>query len=131
MSLRTRREVILRRESLGRLLDALISMGLVLVMSRWAAAQVVNGSESIEKSTSKRVYGTAKGGNSTIQPSVDITVRGRASESKQLRDSADAVTVVDTQRARGQTRDLGDVLAGIEGISVRRTGDWGPRRIFH
>jgi len=87
-----------------------------------------NASQFIEKSDAeiaKNPGEKAKG-----EATVDVTVRGRVSENKQLRDSADAVKVIDTQNARRQTRDLGDVLSRVEGISVRRTGGLGSATEF-
>ena len=53
-----------------------------------------------------------------------IVVRG-LSEASQRRQSADAVTVVDTERAKRETADLGEVLARTQGVSVRRGGGLG------
>lgn len=60
----------------------------------------------------------------------EVIVQGRASEGKRLRESADAVKVVDTVYAKQQARDLGDVLSGIEGVVVRRTGGLGSTTSF-
>ncbi|MBK9261573.1 MAG: TonB-dependent receptor plug domain-containing protein [Polyangiaceae bacterium] len=56
---------------------------------------------------------------------IDVVVQGRSSDGRRLRDSADAVKVVDTHYAKQQARDLGDVLSGVEGVVVRRTGGLG------
>lgn len=53
-----------------------------------------------------------------------IEVRGR-SAAEERRQSAEAVTVVDTEQAKRGTADLGEVLARTQGVSVRRTGGLG------
>ncbi|HEY0467701.1 MAG TPA: TonB family protein, partial [Polyangiaceae bacterium] len=58
-------------------------------------------------------------------PSVEITVLGAATRSDQLRHSAEAVTVVDTQKAKSQAADLGEVLARTQGVAVRRDAGLG------
>jgi TonB family protein len=54
----------------------------------------------------------------------DVTVRG-ASATKRLRESAEAVTVVETERAQREAADLGDVVARAQGVSIRRAGGLG------
>lgn len=49
----------------------------------------------------------------------EVIVRKDRSDAQRMRDSANPVKVLDTYYARQQARDLGDVLAGIEGVSVR------------
>lgn len=61
---------------------------------------------------------------SSPQP-VEVRVRGQQSEARRLRESAEAVRVVEIYRARQQPRDLGDVLAAVEGVSIRRGGGLG------
>lgn len=56
---------------------------------------------------------------------VEVTVRAQPSEAQRLQDSAEAVNVVDTRRARQETADLGEVLARTQGIGVRRSGGLG------
>ena len=56
---------------------------------------------------------------------IDVNVRGAQSEAERLQHSAEAVTVVDTRRARQQTADLGEVLARTQGVGVRRAGGLG------
>ncbi len=63
-------------------------------------------------------------------PPSEIVVRGQRSEGERLRQSADAVTVVDLRRARQQTADLGEVLARTPGVSVRRSGGLGSDARF-
>lgn len=55
---------------------------------------------------------------------VTVHVRG-PSEAERLRESARAVTVVETATAKRQTVDLGEVLARTQGVSVRRSGGLG------
>lgn len=61
---------------------------------------------------------------------VNILVQGGPSESKRLRESAEAVRVVDTHVAKRESRDLGQVLAGVEGVAVRRSGGLGAYTRF-
>lgn len=61
---------------------------------------------------------------------VDVEVRGKGSDTRRHRESAEAVKVVDTLVAQRETRDLGDVLSGIEGVSVRRSGGLGSATRF-
>jgi vitamin B12 transporter len=58
------------------------------------------------------------------EAAVDVTVRG-ASAARRLRESAEAVTVVETERAQRESADLGEVLARTQGVSVRRSGGLG------
>jgi len=53
-----------------------------------------------------------------------IVVRG-LTEVTRRRQSADAVTIVDTEHAKRATADLGDVLARTQGVGVRRGGGLG------
>lgn len=52
------------------------------------------------------------------------------SEGQKLRESARAVTVIDTKQARERTADLGEVLSRAQGIQVRRTGGLGSSARF-
>lgn len=47
------------------------------------------------------------------------------SEGQKLRESARAVTVIDTRQAKERTADLGEVLSRAQGIQVRRSGGLG------
>ncbi len=58
-------------------------------------------------------------------PTLEVTVHGSATPADQLRHSAEAVTVVDTRQAKGQTADLGEVLARTQGVAVRREAGLG------
>lgn len=60
-------------------------------------------------------------------PVLDVTVRGGRSEAQRLQQSAEAVNVIDTRRAKQQTADLGEVLARSQGIAIRREGGLGSR----
>ncbi len=51
-------------------------------------------------------------------------VRGRSS-AQRLRESAQAVKVVDVREARRQTADTGEILGRTEGVAVQRTGGLG------
>lgn len=52
------------------------------------------------------------------------------SEAQKARESARAVTVVDTKQARERTADLGEVLSRAQGIQVRRAGGLGSSTRF-
>ncbi|WP_437316349.1 TonB-dependent siderophore myxochelin receptor MxcH [Sorangium sp. So ce385] len=56
---------------------------------------------------------------------VQVTVRG--AEAERLRQSAQAITVIETEEAQRRTADLGEVLARTQGIGVRKSaglGSW-------
>jgi vitamin B12 transporter len=55
---------------------------------------------------------------------MQVTVRG-ASTARRLRESAEAVTVVDVERAKRETADVAEVLARVPGLSIRRAGGFG------
>ena len=54
----------------------------------------------------------------------------RMTESQRLVQSAEAVQVVDTARAKQQSADLGEVLARVQGVGVRREGGLGSNVRF-
>jgi len=56
---------------------------------------------------------------------VNVQVRGKLSEGERLQQSAEAVTVVDTKKAKQQTADMGELLARTQGVAVRRYGGLG------
>jgi vitamin B12 transporter len=60
---------------------------------------------------------------------VEVVVRGR-SEAQRLRDSAEAVSVVEMARAQRESADLGEVLRRTQGIGLRRSGGLGSRTGF-
>lgn len=53
-----------------------------------------------------------------------IVVRG-VSAADERRQSADSVTVIETERAKRETADLGEVLARTQGVAVRKDGSLG------
>ncbi|WP_394844689.1 TonB-dependent siderophore myxochelin receptor MxcH [Pendulispora brunnea] len=59
----------------------------------------------------------------------DVTVRGK-SEADRLRESAQAVQVIETEQAKRQTADFGEVMARSQGVSVRREGGLGSGTRF-
>jgi vitamin B12 transporter len=63
-------------------------------------------------------------------PVVEVTARGPRSEAQRLVRSAEAVSVVDTRRAKQQSADLGEVLARTQGITLRRDGGLGSPARF-
>ncbi len=61
---------------------------------------------------------------------VEVTVVGSATPADKLRHSAEAVTVIDTHKAKQQTADLGEVLARTQGVAVRRDAGLGSATRF-
>jgi vitamin B12 transporter len=59
----------------------------------------------------------------------DITVRG-ASAARRLRESAEAVTVIETEHAQRESADMAEVLSRTKGISIRRAGGLGSEIRF-
>lgn len=60
---------------------------------------------------------------------VEITVQGQ-SEAERVRRSSEAVHVVETDAARKQSADLGEVLARTQGVGVQRSGGLGSDTRF-
>jgi TonB family protein len=58
------------------------------------------------------------------QAPLDVSVRGESLVERK-RHSAEAVTIVETERAKRQAADMGEVLARTEGVSVRQQGGLG------
>lgn len=61
---------------------------------------------------------------------VEIVVRGSPTEAQRLVQSAEAVTVLDTRRAKQRSSDLGEIMARTQGVSVRRSGGLGSGERF-
>ncbi|MEM6815704.1 MAG: TonB-dependent receptor plug domain-containing protein [Bacteroidota bacterium] len=59
----------------------------------------------------------------------EVVITGR-NQAVELFRSAQAVTVVETQAARLQTADLGEVIAQVQGVNVRRSGGLGSNTRF-
>lgn len=59
-----------------------------------------------------------------------VTVTGKKSQADRLRRSALPVLVVETEKARRQSADLGEVMARTQGVSVRRDGGLGSKSRF-
>ncbi|WP_241759354.1 TonB-dependent siderophore myxochelin receptor MxcH [Pyxidicoccus parkwayensis] len=60
---------------------------------------------------------------------IEVTVEGE-SEVERMRNSAEAVRVIEMQQVQREAADLGQVLARTEGIGVRRVGGLGSRARF-
>jgi len=65
------------------------------------------------------------GPSAKTEGAVAISVLGERSAAEQLQRSADAVTVVNLQRAQRRSADMGEVMARTFGVSVRRSGGLG------
>lgn len=59
-----------------------------------------------------------------VPAAIDVVVEGE-SEAERLRSSAQAVQVIETEQARRETADLGEVLARAKGVGIRRGGGLG------
>ncbi|WP_437982017.1 TonB-dependent siderophore myxochelin receptor MxcH [Sorangium sp. So ce117] len=73
-------------------------------------------------------------GGRALEPSseeapIEVTVRG-PSEAERRRQSAEAVTVVETDRVKRESSDMGEVLARTQGVGVRREGGLGSATRF-
>jgi outer membrane receptor protein involved in Fe transport len=60
---------------------------------------------------------------------IEVTVQG-TSAAERVRQSAEAVKVIETTHAKRETADLGEMLARTEGIGVRRAGGLGAAARF-
>lgn len=60
----------------------------------------------------------------------EVTIHVSRTEAEQLRESAEAVNVVDTRKAQRQAADLGEVLARTQGVVLRRDGGLGSTARF-
>lgn len=67
--------------------------------------------------------------SATSQEAIDVTVQGK-SKAQELRESAAAVHVVETEAAQQQAADLGEVLAREQGVGVQRGGALGSTARF-
>ncbi len=56
-----------------------------------------------------------------------VVVKAAKTKAQALRESAHAVRVVETKQARRESSDLGEVVARVEGVGVRRPGGLGSR----
>lgn len=93
-----------------------------------AADELVPADDDPGSTTTPNGTAEVQADDGDAQP-VKVTVEGR-STGERLRRSANAVHVVDTEEARRQTADMGEVLARSQGISVQRTGGLGSGTRF-
>lgn len=59
----------------------------------------------------------------------DVTVRGKTT-AQRMRESAEAVTIVETETAQRENADLGEVLARTQGVSISDLEVWDQVRDF-
>jgi outer membrane cobalamin receptor len=59
-----------------------------------------------------------------------LTVSGKKNQAEILRRSAMPVLVIEAEKSRQQTADLGEVMARVQGVSVRRSGGLGSNTRF-
>jgi vitamin B12 transporter len=62
-------------------------------------------------------------------PAAEVVVRGK-SQAERLRESAQVVTVVETDDAQRESSDLGELLARTQGVGVQRAGGLGSAARF-
>lgn len=74
--------------------------------------------------------GTAPATGPTSSDPAPLLVTVRSKRADELRRSSQAVTVVEVERARRGSADLGEVLARTEGISIQRAGGLGSESRF-
>jgi TonB family protein len=89
-------------------------------------------SESVRESEPESAPDSESASDSAVPASaapIEITVAG-ASRGDRLRGSAEAATVIETDRARAQSADMGEVLARTQGVGVRRAGGLGSDTRF-
>lgn len=70
------------------------------------------------------------GAQPVLAEPVTVTVRGQLGAREQLQRSSAPVTVVDLRQAKRRSSDLGEVLARVAGISIRRYGGLGSEFRF-
>jgi vitamin B12 transporter len=90
--------------------------------------------EDVPEATEARVETTPPKAPSPVVPAQDavatnVVVLG-LSDAERMQQSAEAVSVVDTERARRETADLGQVVARSPGVVVRRSGGLGSDTRF-
>jgi TonB family protein len=72
---------------------------------------------------------SAPGATPASAAPVEVLVQGESAGERRLR-SAEAVKVIETEHARRRTSDMGEVLARMQGIGVRRAGGLGSEVRF-
>lgn len=89
-------------------------------------ASAPDGAVAADDTSTDSDAGASPIGSTALLPdnTVAVTVRAKSS-ADELRQSSLAVTVVDVERARRGSADLGEVLARSEGVSVQRSGGLG------
>jgi len=88
----------------------------LIIFSHSALAQA---SENIEENTE------------IVQSEMEhIEIQGRKTVFAELQDSAKAVDLIDTKFAQKLTADMGEVIARVPGVSVRRSGGLGSKMRF-
>jgi vitamin B12 transporter len=85
--------------------------------------------QAAEVTANRRSRRTARLDPPVAETATEITVRG-TSEADRRRQSAEAVTVVETERAKRESADMGEVLARTQGVGVQRGGGLGTSTRF-
>jgi vitamin B12 transporter len=111
-----------RTDEQGRFRFDDLAPGVYTISARAPGFSHVELQTEVIASQSARI--TARLETSLAEPPVEVTVRG-TSEADRRRQSAEAVTVVETERAKRESADMGEVLARTQGIGVRRGGGLG------
>ena len=111
-----------RVERLIRKVAVVFGMGALAVQT---GAHAQSAEASVQSEAAAQPEAAAGG-----QP-VEMVVTGeRESKAAQLQQSAAAVTVVETKRAKQESADLGEVMARTQGVGVRREGGLGSTARF-
>lgn len=94
-----------------------------------AAAPVAPPPAALEDKSPRPVEMTGPSAESATTSTEDVTVEGMSSAERK-RQSAEAVTVVETELVKRRSADTGEVLARVQGIGVRREGGLGSSTRF-
>ncbi len=116
-----------RTDQHGRFRFGALAPGAYAVVARAPGLGQVELRTEVVASQGARI--TARLEAPVVEAPIDVTVRG-PSEAEQRRQSAEAVTVVDTAHAKRQSADMGELLARTQGVGVRRRGGLGSSTRF-
>jgi TonB family protein len=116
-----------RTDEHGRFRFEALAAGACAVTARAPALGQVELQTEVAPGEGARI--TARLEPSAAEAPIEVTVRG-TSEAERRRQSAEAVTVIETEQARRESADMGEVLARTQGVGVRRTGGLGSGTRF-
>lgn len=116
------RSVIARRGAARR---AAASIGCWLVLLRSPVRAQAEGPASAAVDVDLDGDGDIDDADRALLSAAEVVTVESKSDGQRLRESARAVTVIETRRDRERTADLGEVLSRAQGIHVRRSGGLG------